>query len=147
AAAPRARERLVDAIAEQIAVRQIGEQVVLREVLDLLLRALRLGDVARDREDARRLPGREAQRSGVRLHPAALAAQAGDLEFDGAALPAQRAIQAFDEELAVLRQQEVEQAVLARLFQGLGFEHDQPRAVYFEQGAVRGGDRHAFGLA
>ena len=49
--APRVRERDRQAIAEQPAVRQAGQRIVIGLILDLLLDPLALGDVARDADD------------------------------------------------------------------------------------------------
>ncbi|EXI73206.1 MAG: hypothetical protein AW07_02820 [Candidatus Accumulibacter sp. SK-11] len=43
--APRATDRVADAFVEQAAVRQAGQRIVVREEVDVVLRALALGDV------------------------------------------------------------------------------------------------------
>ena len=69
--APRGGQRLVQAVEEQHAVRQPGQQVVLGQVAGLLLGLLAVGDVGQDRHvagDARRRVADRGQRHPHRIH-------------------------------------------------------------------------------
>ena len=65
-----AADRLVEAVEEQHAVRQAGERVVQRVVLEALLGLLAVGDVGLAADDARRAAGGVAHRHPAREHPA-----------------------------------------------------------------------------
>ena len=103
-----------------------------------------LGDVTRNAKLDDRAVG-AAQRHGMRFHPAALALQADDVEFEGALLATADALVEGAERFAVFRRDEIINASAGHLFRRGGADHLQPRLIHQQQRSVGGDHLDALG--
>lgn len=103
-----------------------------------------LGDVPRNAElDDRAV--RAAQWHRMRLHAAALALQADDVELKRGLLPGANALIEGTVAFAVLRRYEIVDASAGHLIRGRGPDHLQPGPVHQQERAISGGQLDTLG--